>query len=379
MYPPQQRIERAKVSLINDPKCAYLAGILMLGNTEVTRDVPTARTNGRDVQFNPEFVDSLTDPELRALIYHEYGGHIMYRHLTTFKFLHDIDPERANHACDYMINQIIVDTFDPKFMKLPDGGLQNDKYRGMDSVQIFNMLEGQKQEQSGGMDDHDWEGAVDMAPEEQVALDKEITNAVRQGMEASKLLGNPVDREFEDWVNPQLDWREVLRDFVTAQCAGDEYTTYRKPRRRFLHNDMYLPTAMTNTVGTLVVAVDTSMSISDKDIAAFIAEVGQVCESVRPEVVHVLYWDSQVRAHEMYTGDAVNHLQHNTKPVGGGGTVVSCVNKYLWERSITPDVYVVLTDGYLGGDWGTWDAPIIWCIKNNRRAVPAVGVKVHID
>jgi predicted metal-dependent peptidase len=129
----------------------------------------------------------------------------------------------------------------------------------------------------------------------------------------------------------------------------------------------------------MVIAVDTSMSISDKDISAFLAEVGQVCDTVRPKEVHVLYWDSQVRGHEIYIGDAIAQLRHDTKPVGGGGTVVSCVNKYLLDHSLTPDAYVVLTDGYLGDNWGTWDAPVIWCIKNNRRAVPAVGVRVHID
>jgi len=40
---------------------------------------------------------------------------------------------------------------------------------------------------------------------------------------------------------------------------------------------------------------------------------------------------------------------------------------------------VVLTDGYLGGSWGTWSVPVLWAIKGNKRAVPSVGKAVHID
>jgi predicted metal-dependent peptidase len=140
MYTPQQRIEQAKVALFRHPKFAHMAGLFMIGQTTITRDVPTAQTDGRNVLFNPEFVQSLTDAELCGLIYHEYGGHILYQHLTTFRRFYELDPAVANKACDYVINQSIKDFDIPEFMKLPDGGLQDDRFRGMDSKQVFDPL-----------------------------------------------------------------------------------------------------------------------------------------------------------------------------------------------------------------------------------------------
>jgi hypothetical protein len=49
------------------------------------------------------------------------------------------------------------------------------------------------------------------------------------------------------------------------------------------------------------------------------------------------------------------------------------------ERNLKPECVVVLTDGYLGGDWGTWDVPVLWAINGNKNATANVGVTIHID
>jgi hypothetical protein len=78
MYTPIQRVERMQVSLINDSRFSALAGIFMLGNTEVRDDVPTAYTDGVNTVYGAKFIESLEDAEIRGLIYHEKGGHILY-------------------------------------------------------------------------------------------------------------------------------------------------------------------------------------------------------------------------------------------------------------------------------------------------------------
>jgi len=47
-------------------------------------------------------------------------------------------------------------------------------------------------------------------------------------------------------------------------------------------------------------------------------------------------------------------------------------------HGINPQAVVVLTDGYLGGDWGQWSCPVLWCVLDNKRAVPDVGQVVHL-
>ena len=349
----------------------------MIGKTEVDSSVPTAQTDGRNVTFNPDFVQSLNDAQLRGLIYHEYGGHIMYRHLSTFRYLYETDPKLANMACDYVVNQSIADFGIPDFIRLPDGGLQDDRFRGMDSKQVFDILRAEGADTTeGGFDEHDWDSAQTLAPEEQRALEKEIDSALRQSVLASTLLGHPVDRELMGWLHPQVDWREALRDFMTTWCTGNDYSTYRKPRRRMLASDMYMPTSISPQMQTVVLAVDTSMSISDHEISTFLTEVADICDVVKPEQVHVMYWGTRVAGHEVYDSQSVSTIRESTRPIGGGGTDVNCVVEYIQEHQIAPTCVVVLTDGYLAGDWGTWPCPTMWAITSER--VSDVGTTVRL-
>src|SRR5210317_22074 len=104
----EQRIAKAYVAITSKDRYMPLAGVLSIGNKTVSDDIPTACTNGRDELYGRAFVDSLTDAELRFLILHECY-HKMYRHLTTWKHLHDKNHGIANQACDYNINGKLVD------------------------------------------------------------------------------------------------------------------------------------------------------------------------------------------------------------------------------------------------------------------------------
>jgi predicted metal-dependent peptidase len=104
----EQRIERCHIDLMKSPQFVAYSGILMIGETKVDDKIQTACTNGKDVKFGRGFVASLNDAQLRGLILHE-AKHKMYRHLLTWKHLHKQDPQRANMACDYVINLEIKD------------------------------------------------------------------------------------------------------------------------------------------------------------------------------------------------------------------------------------------------------------------------------
>jgi len=92
----------------------------------------------------------------------------------------------------------------------------------------------------------------------------------------------------------------------------------------------------------------------------------------------LLYWDTQVCQDEKYDVHQLDDLVKTTKPKGGGGTSVECVPAYLTEHGVKPQAAIVLTDGYLGGSWGSWSCPVLWCILDNRSAKPNTGKHVHI-
>ena len=156
----EQRLSKAVVDIMANDRYVALAGILMIGDRTIEDDVPTAMTNGRDERYGREFVYGLSDAGLRFLILHE-SYHKLYRHLTTWRHLYMEDPELANNSADYVINIKISDDNRDGFAVMPEVGLLSDRFRGMDTAQVFNILkQGQGQGQGQGQrgfDQHDWE------------------------------------------------------------------------------------------------------------------------------------------------------------------------------------------------------------------------------
>tara|TARA_B110000503_G_scaffold142185_1_gene238183 strand:- start:461 stop:1660 length:1200 start_codon:yes stop_codon:yes gene_type:complete len=390
----EQRLSKAVVAIMGNDKYVALAGVLMIGKREVDDDHPTAYTNGRDEGYGRAFVDTLNDAELRFLILHE-SYHKLYRHLITWRHLHDANHKLANAACDYVINLKIADDNADGWAAMPmrDGkavGLIDAQYRDMDTAQVYKLLLDEYGDDSGsgksgsgigdgGLDSHDWEGAQSLDPEEAKQLERDIDEAIRQGALAAGKLGSGGNRDLEALLQPKIDWREVLRDFISTTCVGNDYSTWRRPNRRFVSSGYYMPSGVSESVGELVIAIDMSGSIGARELSQFLGEVKGICDNVHPEKVRLLYWDTEVCADESYAAHELDTLTESTKPAGGGGTTVTCVPEYITKHGIKPQAVVVLTDGYLGGEWGQWSAPVLWCIVDNKRAVPDVGTAVHVE
>lgn len=385
----EQRLKKAVIDIMANPRYVALAGILMLGKRTVEDDegkCPTAYTNGRDEVYGRAFVDKLNDAELRFLVLHE-NYHKLYRHLTTWDWMYRENPQAANMACDFVINVKLVDDNGDNFATMTGElkkGCLDTKYRGWDSAQVFSDLKKNGSGKGGGkgsgtgFDEHGWDDAQDMTAEEKQELAREIDEAIRQGALMAGKSGSGGDRDLVELMEAQVDWREVLRDFVTSTCVGNDYSTWRKPNRRYIGANIYLPSGISERIGEIVVAIDTSGSIGGRELSVFLSEVGSIADTVSPEAVRVLYWDTMVCGDEEYKGEEVKNITKSTKPKGGGGTTVECVPQYLQDKQIKAQCVIVLTDGYLGGSWGQWNHPLLWTILDNRNAVPDVGKAVHI-
>ena len=385
----EQRLDKAVIDLMAKPELAALSGIMMIGKREISDTVPTACTNGRDEFYGRAFVEKLNDAELRFLVLHEVY-HKLYRHLTTWRWMYDEHPMMANVACDYVINVQIADELGG-WVKMPEGGCYDDKYRGWDAAQVFRDLQKRSPPQEGGgggrgmpggipegFDEHDWDGAQEMTEAEKQDLAREIDEALRAGVLAAGKTGSGGDRSFEELLAPQVDWREVLREFIQTTCAGKDYSTWKKPNRRFMGAGYYMPSGISEQIGEIVVAIDTSGSIGDRELSVMLSEVKEIADTVHPEAVRLLYWDTEVCADEHYEGDARANIAQSTKPAGGGGTMVECVPQYLQDKQIKAQCVIILTDGYLGGTWGSWHHETLWVILDNNRTTSPVGKTVHV-
>jgi predicted metal-dependent peptidase len=133
-------------------------------------------------------------------------------------------------------------------------------------------------------------------------------------------------------------------------------------------------------MGEVVVAIDTSGSIGQDQINAFAGELASICSAVSPEAVRVLWWDTMVHGEQLFTPDNYDRIGALLKPLGGGGTQVSCVSRHMIKNNINAECLVVFTDGFVE-DKIVWDmaVPTLWLVTANKSWRPPAGQKVFME
>jgi predicted metal-dependent peptidase len=402
----EERLSRNIVRIIAKDRYKSLAQILLIGDKEVVDDPRlTACTDGRNEKYGEQYCGSLTDPEFRYVILHE-NAHKMKMDIPLANDLAKIDRDVTNRALDHVINLILnqENKGDEKFAVMPKGGLADPRFTGMDHRQVFDILLKEKKSGGGGggggtepsddgsgtgegtsptgndggfRDDHDWEGGSSRSEEEQTDLEKEVKEGIHQGSMQAGLTGSGGNRLLDKLARPKVNWRLIMRDFVTEVMSGGDWKSFRRPNRRFQSQGYILPSSYTDKVGEIVNANDMSASISDREVSVMIGEQAKLCEMVKPTKVHCIYWDTEVCSHEEYGEDELSSFAESTRPQGGGGTYPPCIPAFMEDKQIKPKCAIVFTDGYIG-HWGDWSCPVLWIILNNEGANPPFGRVVHI-
>jgi len=423
-----ERLKRNHIFLMKHEKTMLFSGIIVMGKSEVNDKCRTAYTDGINVVYGEKYLERCDEPLLRATIMHEVG-HKFLRHISHYQHIFKENSRLANFAADFVVNDIIVRWNTPD-IQIGEGWLWNPMFRDWNVVQVYDYLkkeqqriddeQEQEQGQSGGaggeggggqpdqdsdspddegqlkgnngreptdieemlrgtqgeMDEHDFEKASGYDIKK---LAEKIDGALRQGGILAGILGGDKPRNIDNLLDPKIDWKEVLREFVSSLCVGKQEYSWRRYNRRMVANDIYIPVAMGETVGEIVVGIDTSGSIGTEELNKFATELVSICETVEPEKVRVIWWDTEAHGEQVFQGNYAG-LQHMLKPMGGGGTRVSCVSEYLVKENINAECVILFTDGHVEPNikW-THQAPVLWVITANKDLNVPVGKKVFMD
>ena len=381
------RIQKARAALVLDHP--FFGSLLFRLKDRPSIAIKTMATDGVSLLWNPEFVETLNAATLAGTLAHEVMHPALRHHLRRS----GRDPKRWNIACDYAINPLLVDAG----LKLPEGVLLENRYRGMSAEQIYNLIESEEGsdpdsdngEQAVASDDSDGSsdqsksgdpsvpetdggiGQVLDAPApgdgspsfEEQAREWEI--AVKQAMTVAQQAGKMpagLDRTMEGTAAAAVNWRELLRRLWSETTAADY--SWMRPNRRHLWRGLYLPGVVKEGVGEIVIAVDCSGSISGRQLRLFEAEARSILEGQRPERVYVLYFDAVVQKVEIY--DAGQPISLN--PVGGGGTEFGPCFEWVEERGIMPQTMVFLTDLFGSFPSSAPCYPVLWASTGRRQA-----------
>jgi predicted metal-dependent peptidase len=413
-------LKQAHIALMKHPQTALYAGVMLMGESAVEDGNFTAYTDGVNKKYCRQFLEKITSgPKRRGLVLHE-NLHValkqLPRHLDFFKE----NRKLANVAADFVVNDIIynitgtIGNTPERIVELPDGALYDSMFHDWSMRQIWDYLKKQNPppppsdggsgdepadgegEESGDIkingneiktipagkefDEHDYEKLVEgMDPEDVKKMNDAIDKALREGGMLAGRMGGKMPRAISDLLTPKVDWKDALRDIVSSSIRGKDEFTWRRLNKRQLVNDLYLPSIENETVGEVVVAIDTSGSISGDILTGFATELASICDLCEPEKVRVLWWDTHVHGEQIFEGNYMG-LAKMLKPVGGGGTRVGCVSDYIVKERINADCVIVFTDGYVESSF-VWDVipPTLWMVTENISFHPPVGKKVMIN
>ena len=353
----QTRLSKAKITLVLEYP---FVGTIALGMPfEFDERIPTAATNGKRVKFNPGFVNSLTDAELLFLVAHECF-HPMLEH--NFRRGNRV-AHKWNRATDYVINQLLTNE---GIGQMPGIGLLDAKIYAAGhgiSEGIYNILSDDPEKSGYPLDDcEDGEGSLAEQQQQQAEWKVKIAQAAQAAKMVGKLSHN-MQRFVDETLQAKVNWREVLYRFLVRCRKGKR--SFARFNRRFLSQGLYLPSANDETMGELVFAIDCSGSIDQRTLDQFIAEVTRVREDLKPERLHVLYFDNKVTHVESYE----QHDCLDIKLHGGGGTDYAPVFEKIIELEINPVAIVFLTDLQCSSFGVQPEAPVLW-VSTGQGVVP---------
>ena len=422
------RLKKAHIALMKHPETALYSGVMLMGKSEVSDKSFTAYTDGVNKKYSKPFLETIDcEPKLRGLVLHE-NLHVALKQIPRGKDMFKEDSKIANMAADFVVNDIIfnikgtISGGNEAIVQLPEGALYDPFFHNWNMREVYNYIrkenpqrgkgkgsssgspsdddeqgdgndESQNKSPSGGgkqdnkikangkeydmggdgFDEHDWENFQEMTPEEIKEVSDGIDKALREGGMLAGRMGAKMPRAIGELLEPKIDWRDALRDFVSSAMKGKDEFTWRKMNKRQLANDMYMPSMENETIGEVIVAIDTSGSIGSAELTEFASELASICETCSPDKVRVLWWDTKVHGEQIFEGN-YGDIAKMLKPKGGGGTYVGCVSDYIIKSSINAEALVIFTDGYVENN-PKWEVttPTMWFVTQNSSFVPPAG------
>lgn len=352
----------------------------------------TAATDGRNFYYNSRFICLLKTKEVEFLVGHEVL-HVVYDHMGRRD---NRDPQIWNIANDYAVNadlkrhkvgQFITSVpclYEAKYDGKYSEYIYDDLMKGVSKISLDDLIDQMLDEHMDSEDDSDGEAEgkgrpKPMTQEERDALRQEIKQNIinaAAGSEAGKLPAG-VKRLLDDITDPKMPWRDLIQTNLTSLIKSDY--SFSRPNRRGWHMDAIMPGSIPGEEIDVVVALDMSGSISDKQAQMFLGEVSGMMQMFDGYKIHVFCFDTSVHNPQSFSSDNLDTMSEY-EPKGGGGTDFTSIFDYLKERGEDTKRLIVFTDGMPFGSWGDEDfTDTTWIIHGSNTIVPPFGTYAYFD
>ena len=341
---------------------------------ESNENIKSYASNGVRFLYNPEFIESCSIEELSFILTNCVMHHILshqQRKLKRKGYLWQL-------ATDYAINNLLS----KNGMKMPEGVNYDKKFKNMYAEEIYDYLK--KELIESGIDAFDDE----KTQQHDEQNNKDLTSKFRQVKNIKEELD---ERDEEQWeyaaalakevsnrkslmplgferlakkVEPKdIDWKFELYNAINRHMRNNY--AFMPPNKKHLYRGFALPSLTSDTL-SLIVAIDTSGSIQEEILGAFIEEFKAIMQNFPAVNIELLIADAKVHAHYSFRG--AEDLDFVLK--GGGGTDYRPVFEYIDANFPMASMLLYFTDGE--GVFPRFPPAyeVLWALSNKKERIP---------
>jgi len=222
------------------------------------------------------------------------------------------------------------------------GGNQKNKGKG--------KIPGKINPAGGGKDKKNWK---------KILIDA-CTHAKQQGH-----LPAGMERIVGKILETHIDWKGLLYRYITNQIPIDY--NWCRPSKKSFSTGVYLPSVEKEKID-VIVAIDTSGSISQEELSQFMSEIISILRTFRNVDLTIIDCDAQINSAKTYKSAKVDDALE-FKLRGGGGTSHLPVFKWIDKHMSTARLLVAFTDGYTSfPEVEDVNINTLWVVAGNWRA-----------
>ncbi len=180
-----------------------------------------------------------------------------------------------------------------------------------------------------------------------------------------KLPGNLVDI-IKKSIEPKFNYRAIFQQFRSTIISSNRTITRMKPNRRFGYA---APGSKRNFTTKILIAVDTSGSISDDDLQLAFGFIKKFFKYGITRI-DVIQFDTKIYPKSLVE---LSKAPKKFNITGRGGTDFNEVFEYAQEKNTTYDGVIIFTDGYASVPKTKWlssnykHTKYLWCLNNESN------------
>ena len=333
-------------------KYPYFGMLALRLNFEPSDDLSGYASNGKRFIYNVEFLERRSVEEVMFILTNAVMHHVLshqQRRLNRRGRLWQL-------ATDYAINNLLAKSG----LVIPKGANYIKEYEGMYAEEIYDALKndlnlgegdafGESHDGSSSSETMSQEGEdsgefaniegitdeMDAADESQWQYAASIAQEVAQRKGAMPL---GLERLGKKVKATDVDWRFELYNAVNRHMRNNY--AFMPPNKKHIHRGIALPSLTSDTL-SLCVAIDTSGSIDDQLLGAFIEEFKTIMQNFPSVKIELIIADAKVHAHHTFiSGDPMDF-----RLKGGGGTDYRPTFDYVEANLPMTTMLLYFTDG----------------------------------